>query len=167
MSQERDDVIVFFDLEGTLINHWTDPTICNVESVQNVLNLPYIRDAKRKRFGIFSFALWCDENMVNFLNGEVIKTIQQEHGFEIDPSLVIDVPTMAASIEKSQPPGHNKKLVVGDVWEYGKTHAFLDFFLWNYWADMMILVDDVVDDMQGGVPAADLRTFSMINIQHI
>jgi hypothetical protein len=167
MSKNRHDVIVFFDLEGTLINHWSDPTICNKESVANVMRLDWIRNKPHVRVGVFSYAIWCDENLINFLNGEVITNIQKEHGFLIDPSLIIDVPTMARSIEKSIPAGHQRELSVNDVWAYSKTHAFLDLVLWNYWADMMVLVDDTVDDMQGSIPAADMRAFATINIHNI
>lgn len=101
-------VILYFDLENTLINHWTDQRLCWIEQNKNIL-----KESAPAKIGIFSFALWCDENINTFINNGMKAMIENEYNVAIAEDEIIHVNDMIkayndVNVEASHPNGTNK-----------------------------------------------------------
>ena len=63
-KKAKQDLIVLFDLEGTIITHWNNPDLINMEKVLHLLNaIKSANDIGEVTLGIYSYALWCKDNM--------------------------------------------------------------------------------------------------------
>jgi hypothetical protein len=84
--------LLLFDLENTLIQHWTDRSLCWVESNKEFLSL-----SQPDVIGIFSFALHCQENVDEFVGGGMKEEIEIMYDIEISEDYIIPVSEMFAA----------------------------------------------------------------------
>lgn len=130
--------ILFFDLENTLIEHWTDQRLCWTEN-----NKKFLKECDPSTIGIFSFALWCDENIAILKNDGMLDMIEQEYGINISHDEIIHTNEMieAAKVES----GHNTQYPNSN----NKEAYFLNWVCHNKARlsgyDEIWLVDDTVD----------------------
>lgn len=141
---------VFLDLEETIIESWDNPIIMNHKKISK-----FLRNLDITHVGIFSFAIWNDEDKVNFERFEIKQMIEQS--LQVFVGKVLTVPEMADEVFWKQ----------GTVIEpmefiqlWGKQRAFLDWAMMQPRFDEgeqeFILIDDVVsnvtliDDNHGG-----------------
>lgn len=130
--------VLFFDLENTLINHWTDQQLCWTEQNRRILET-----CEPCRIGIFSFALWCDENIKTFIYEGMKEMVEKEYEITVNADEIIHVNDMIdaynnVNTEKSHPNGHNKKGYFLS-WLKANKHRF------KYYGSVW-LVDDTIDD---------------------
>ena len=134
--------LMFFDLENTLIHHWTDQRLCWQDN-----NRKFLGECQPDVIGIFSYALWCDENIDQFINGHMLPMIQDEYGIEVDQSLIIHVDEIMAAMNRSPFRAGRPEVNRNNEKEYG----FYDWCYANYAShlqgyDEVWLVDDTIDD---------------------
>ncbi len=133
--------LMMFDLENTVIQHWTDRSLCWVDS-----NTKFLQECQPDDVGIFSFALWCDENIKEFTDSGMKARLESVYDIVIPDNLIIHVDEMhaatlqAAERDRSRVDGKNDE----------KFHAFYDWCEANQDSlskyDEVWLVDDTVDD---------------------
>jgi hypothetical protein len=75
------DLIVLFDLEATIIQHWTDRTLINVRPIRNFVQecIDAIEPDAVCIFGVYSYAIWCEENR-NILKNDILPGIERAMG---------------------------------------------------------------------------------------
>jgi hypothetical protein len=132
------NTVLYFDLENTLIRHWTDERLCWVESNKLILE-----HYKPKEIGIFSFALWCDENIKKFINEGMKDKIEETYGVLINVDEIIHVNDMISAYDKvntdKNHPGSDNKYDYFMSWIRVNSDKFRGF-------TELILVDDTVED---------------------
>lgn len=128
---------MFYDLENTLIHHWTDKRPCWTEG-----NRKYRDECDPDVVGIFSLALWCDSNIHEFINGGVMDMIADAHGFYISEDHIVDVRDMweCEKFEDCPSDRHNEK----EYFFYNWCNANKDTVLKGY--KEVWLVDDTVEE---------------------
>jgi len=110
------NTILYFDLENTLIEHWTDQRLCWQNNNRSIFDYH-----NHSKIGIFSFALWCDENIQTFINDGMMGMIQDEYGIEIDVDEIIHVNDMIEAYNTisgttTEHPGSNNKVMYFEAW---------------------------------------------------
>ncbi len=73
--------IVFLDLEATVIDSWHNPVFID-RSVKSILS-----NVEADRFGIFSFAIWSEEDRQHCIRN-IVPMLESELGIKIDTSLM-------------------------------------------------------------------------------
>ena len=133
-----ENTILYFDLENTLIEHWTDQRLCWVEGNKSILH--YHRPVT---IGIFSFALWCGENIEQFIHGGMKNMIEQEYDIQIDTKEIIHVNDMIETYnlenDKSNHPGSNNKSQYFIAWAHSNIKRLESY-------DNLVLVDDTIEE---------------------
>lgn len=138
--------ILFLDLEATIIGHWSNWT--PIEDNFQLARL--MADTMGADvIGLYSYALWGDEN-IQFLIREKFDWLNDQLQGKLDKELIVPMPAM---IEASREMGHNfSALTLHEYWKYvDKVRSFTDFsfhFKKQFpELDHMILIDDTVRDM--------------------
>lgn len=131
---------LWLDLEMTIIDAFDKlPCIVNEEKIFN-----FLKTIEHDRIGIFSFAIWSDEDRNRF--NHLIKPFLEHHfNIVIDPTLIPTKPELFESIRK-----HTRKtgLIMdfndfNDFWD--KQLAFMDWIKIEH-TGHNILIDDMVED---------------------
>src|SRR6478736_4952511 len=132
--------ILYLDLENTIIDHWSTFEYLpdNIKKIQEIIEK---RDIDS--IGIFSYAIWCDEN-VKILMDKPFKEINEYFSGKLDRSLIIPVQSMVDSSKQINPKAVD--LSTGYYWRFfSKEHAMLDYVRMNHLVDDYIgLVDDTI-----------------------
>lgn len=125
---------IFFDLEGTLINSWSDVSLCNIERVRNI-----IKEHGITEISIFSFAI-DNENDVRTFEKDGFKNFI-ERAYEIK---IVECPTTKEIMSVCLKYSGN----LFDLFEFksvwGKTRAFQEYCTALYKDTACMLIDDVV-----------------------
>ena len=130
--------LMFFDLENTLIQHWTDRSLCWIPS-----NQKFIEECQADVYGVFSYALWCDENIAEFTNSGMRNQLERLYGIQFQDDLIIHTnEVIAASTKMREGVSRNDEKYYGFM-EWCEVHQDgnrLSPF------DEVWLVDDTIDD---------------------
>lgn len=132
---------VFFDLENTLIRHWTDRELCNQDQIKKIIETNIKEYGDNIEYGIYSYALWCDGNVDEF-EENILGVIEKYYNISINKDLIIPVHEMC----KASVLNHHAldKCDVGThCMYYNKVHSFIDWVNTQGSGDY-ILVDDTV-----------------------
>lgn len=86
-------LVILFGLEQTLIRHWNDPTPMFTAVLRDIIHNRIIISDLDVSFGIYSYALWCKDNIERFWN-ELAEPIQETLGINFDPEYVFDTMQM-------------------------------------------------------------------------
>lgn len=106
--------LLLFDLENTLIQHWTDRSLCWIKS-----NTGFLEIATPDVIGIFSFALHCQANIDEFIQGGMKEEIEKTYNISISEEYIVPVSVMLESTF------HYRKQEVGTNDQ--KFYTFLDW----------------------------------------
>lgn len=155
----REDVdILFLDLEATVIESWEVPVLDNIEKIKQIL-----RELNPHKIGIFSFAIWSDEDLDTF-NRTIRSNIERELGISISDDLI---PTKRSVHLKIKEDGKEvffakRAMSFDDFVElWSKDRAFIDWCRASFTNKRIVLLDDIVTTCKLELP--DL-TIEMIKI---
>lgn len=129
-------MILFFDLEETLITDFDNPQIINVQKVKDFLKTWDI-----SKVNIFSFAIW-DKQDRDYFNSVIKPMLEDAFGFKVN-----EVPTMDEITEYLK-----KKWTAiqgrDDLFDFfDKERAFIDFSRIKFPYNDTMLVDDRVSNI--------------------
>jgi len=128
-------VKVFLDLEETIIESWSNPLLMNVGKIGNFLHTAGVEEV-----GIFSFAIWNEQDRIDFVKRGIKQAIEISLGVTIKE--ILTVPNIANEV-------FWKTGLRMDINEFitiwGKQRAFIDWALITQRNEKrVILIDDVV-----------------------
>lgn len=128
---------VFLDLEGTVVDDWTNMKLVNARRVGD-----FLQKLKVIEVGVFSFAVWNDNDL------NLFKTDLQSRLESVLDVKVTDVPTVKMMMDLDRNSTHTHFDDASDfITMRGKKNAFMN------WVDHMfpntdcMLVDDLVPDV--------------------
>jgi hypothetical protein len=151
---------IFLDLELTIVESWTDPTLVNVDKIRATLEKFGVTEV-----GIFSFAIWDDGDVSDFYKRKLNTLIETALGVKI--SQILTIPEIAKVV-------FWKTGLMMDVPEFistwGKPRAFIDWVLMGHGKECahtnFILIDDVVQNITTHDRDRDI-TVTLINVNSI
>lgn len=142
---------LWLDLEMTVIDAFDNlPCIVNEEKIFN-----FLKTIEHDRIGIFSFALWTEEDRKRF--NTLMKPFLEHHfNIVIDPTLIPTKPELFKSI-KTHP--RRKGLCIdandfNDFWD--KQLTFMDWIRIEH-TGTHILIDDMVEDCSMTFPNCSIQ----------
>lgn len=128
--------ILFFDLENTIIDHFSTFKLIKQDFIRTVLD-----QYPDYRIGIYSYALWCENNLKIAL--EKLKEFENYFNVVIDKTLIPLVPEMQRLAQYRD----GKKMTMHEFWiNYPKMKSFIHFSYLFPQESTLILVDDTVDN---------------------
>jgi hypothetical protein len=134
---------LFLDLEETLIEVWQSNGHVNflIDNIEKINK--FIHDNGVSEIGIFSFAIWDDEDRENFITK--LSPQLKEFGIEVSDSDVVPVENVAKTILKNMRINLDSSEVI-NLW--GKDRAFIDWCRFEENGDHFVLIDDAVENCQ-------------------
>lgn len=126
---------IFLDLEETIIESWSNPLLMNVGKIGNFVHTSGVQEV-----GIFSFAIWNEQDKIDFEERHIKQAIEMALGVPINE--ILTVPDIANEV-------FWKTGVRMDISEFitiwGKQRAFIDWALITQRNEnRVVLIDDVV-----------------------
>ncbi len=132
---------VFLDLEQTVIDSWDNPLLMNVEKIRDTLDLLSVTEV-----GIFSFAIWNDEDKVDFEKRGIKLAI--ENALNVKITQILTIPQIAKEIFWKT--GMQLELTEF-ITLWGKQRAFIDWAMVTHQKTdkdtTIVLIDDVVQNL--------------------
>lgn len=126
----------WLDLEETVIKSWDEPFLINIQKIKDL-----IVQTECQNFGIFSFAIW-DDNDKKFALTHFVPMIEDTFGIKIS-----EIPTKI-ELFKSIKMSKNKQFDFDDFNDFwNKENAFVDWIRATH-TGTHILIDDMVEDCE-------------------
>lgn len=134
--------VVLFDLEETLVNNWDDFLVVNQHSVNNFLStLP-----KNCLYGLFSWAVWNQTDLVRLVNEEQ-EYLENNFDFKFDENLLFTTEDHVDMVKESDP---SLDFTFKDFFNlYNKETAMLALMKLPFFNNThLYLVDDTVENLE-------------------
>ena len=132
---------VFLDLEETIIESWGNPVLVNHQRINK-----FLKKLDITHVGIFSFAIWDENDKRNFDRFGIKDTI--ENALEVRINNVLTIPDIAKEVfwKQGMVISINEFITI-----WGKQRAFIDWAMMQPRFDEgdmeFILIDDVVQNL--------------------
>ena len=146
--------IVFLDLEATVIDSWDNPVFIG-ERLKSLIS-----DMDAERFGIFSFAIWSEEDRQHCIK-HIVPMLEANLGIKIDLTLI---PTKREMCEKIRTCGKENFLArefmsfddFRELWS--KDRAFIDWIRASFGktSTSFCLIDDMVSTCELWFPEVNI-----------
>jgi hypothetical protein len=162
------DLVILFDLEATTIEHWSNPVLINQEKIKRVLSGVNMGDMN-KIYGIYSYALWCDEN-IEIFNSGIRSKIENEFDIAFDDEYIFHMNDIMDNFASKNAIINYRAYCL----TINKEKSILDFHVRNpkfYRKDIMLIDDTVQHAMTITYPDIDSipdpKTIMFVNPNHI
>lgn len=135
---------IFLDLEETVIDEFSSNPRIKLFNCQHIRDfVKKIPPTVEKRFLVFSFAIYSEEDVQQFIAG--IKTpLEGLLGFNFGLGSIITVPSMMECSHRVNKPRLRFDDISEFLMDHGKENAFHDWCHGNHVGEVNILIDDVV-----------------------
>lgn len=131
--------VILLDLEDTIIKHWTTPYLINVDAIEEFVQSVY--KYGECTFGIYSYALWCNEN-IRILQDRILPLIEQALDVAFDETYIFHMNDIVSDfVAKNGPIDYGTYCTL-----INKEKSILDFHVGNplFEDRSIILIDDTV-----------------------